>query len=621
MAKEVPGEIEISEHGEAIFHPDREAVHELRVETHDPTTQIVVLNDRFDAVIKAAGSVAKILPAGIYKIRVQRGASSIGFEDRLVVLDRDSAISIEPPRLSSPAPIGGTRASEAHIAAREWLDGVVHVGRGEGSKIALLARYAAPKQGTKPLLDPFHGLQLLRADGRLLVDLERAAPKVHIPDTDDPISVCGIAVNPGAYILRHRLATGRDLAQSVVASSGWQITINIRRSQQDVDSKKKLFVRSGYVASLMRRLIDKQSAEHAPMRDSEDGPIDEDQLVDIARQGLADGARLLRGNLYDLLLRDFENPLVGIVGGLLLDLEREAVGATFASEHAALFDTAVTKLRKIVGREHPDVEALSFRCQDPRLAHRGPIDARPMFHRSWRIILGAASKRRNLVPLDLWKRTTASGSMPPYLIWSLETSAQQTSLRRLRTTASDLSTLRIVAPVASANLELLASPTADTQDTAPPSRTVRLDASQTRVSPGSAAHKSKTAKLSQEAIALEMGVPANALSHLVDGPKRVARSLRGGKIVAKASARSRGRSAGSFAAKKVTSKSTTSGTVRSKAKKAPAKGTGSAGAKVASKKEAAGTKGVGSGGRLASTKVKAGTKPARRSSRRKSARR
>jgi hypothetical protein len=515
MAKEVPGEIKITERGEAISHPDGETVHELRVETNDPTAQIVVLNDRFDAVFKAAGSVAKKLPAGIYKVRVRRGASSIGFEDRLVVLDRDSQISIEPPRLSSPAPIGGTRASEAHVAAREWLDGVVHVRLGEGSKIALLARYAAPKQGTMPLLDPFHGLQLLRADGRLLVDLERAAPKVHIPDTDDPISVCGIAVNPGAYILRHRLSTGRDLAQSVVASAGWQITINIRRSQKDMDTKKKLFVGSGYVASLMRRLIDNQSADHAPMRGSKDGPIDEDQLVDVARQGLADGAQLLSGNLYDLLLRDFQNPLVGIVGGLLLDLEREAVGATFASEHAALFDVAVTKLRKMVGREHPDVEALSFRCQDPRLAHRGAIHARPMFHRSWRIILETASTRHNLVPLDLWKRTTASGTIPPYLIWSVETSAKQASLRRLRKAASDLSTLRVVAPVASASSP--APPTADTQVTTPPSRTVRLDAGPTGVPPGSAAHKPKTAKLSRKEIALEMGVPANALRHLIDG--------------------------------------------------------------------------------------------------------
>jgi hypothetical protein len=585
-------------------------VHELRVETHDPTAQIVVLNDRFDAVFKAAGSVVKKLPAGIYKVRVQRGASSIGFEDRLVVLDRDSTILIEPPPLSSPAPIGGTRASEAHVAAREWLDGIVHISRGEGSKIAVLARYGAPKQGRKPLLHPFRGLQLLRADGRLLVDLERAAPKFYTPDTDDPISVCGIAVNPGPYILRHLLSTGRDLAQSIVASAGWQITMNIRRSQQDVDSEKKLFVRSGYVASLMRRLINNQYADHAPMRDSKDGPIDEDQLVDIARQGLADGAQLLTGNLYDLLLRDFENPLAGIVGGLLLDLEREAIGAKFSSEHATLFDTAVTKLRKMVGREHPDVEALSFRCQDPRLAHRGAIDARPMFHRSWRIILEAASKRHNLVPLDLWKRTAASGTMPPYLIWSVKTSAKQASLRRLRKTASHLSTLRVVAPMASASLESLASPTADTRVTSP-----------TGAPPASAAQRPKTAKISREEIALEMRVPANALLHLIVGRKAVARSLHRGRMVAKASNKSGERAAGSFAGKKVTAtKSATPGAAKSEAKKPVGKRTGSAGVNAVSKKAAAGMKGVGSGGRFASTKAKAGAKSGRRSSRRKPAR-
>ena len=302
----------------------------MRVETNDPMAQIVVLNDRFSAVFTAAGSGAVTLPSGIYKVRVQRGTSSIGFEDRLVVLDRDCTISIEPPKLYSPAPIGGTRASDAHVAAREWLDGVVHVERGVGSKIALLARYAAPRQGKKPLIHPFQGLELFGPDGRLLVDLEQAIPKYNVPSKDDPVSVCGIAVSPGAYVLRHRLSTGRHLAQSVVASSGWQITLNIRRSQQDVVSAKKLFAQPGYVAVLMRRLIDSRSADHAPMRLTKDGPIDEDQLVDVARQGLASRAQLLSGNLYDLLLRDFENPLVGIVGSLLLDLEREMVGEGLA---------------------------------------------------------------------------------------------------------------------------------------------------------------------------------------------------------------------------------------------------------------------------------------------------
>src|SRR5262249_31067061 len=363
--------------------------HELTVLTHDPTAQIVVLDEGFKPVEAAAGSLTAQLPAGIYKIRVRRGASSIGFEDRLVVLDGDRSLSIEPPELTSPAPIGGTRTAEAHVAAREWLDAVVHVNTGKGSKVAVLARYADPSlDGKEP--HPFHGLQLLRADGRLLVDLEKAAPKPHVPDNKEAISICGIGVAPGAYILRHKLAHERDLGQSIIASDGWQTTVNIRRTQGDVHAKSKLFAGAGYLSLLMHRLIDDQAAQPSVMRNSKDGPIDEDQLVDIARQGLADGAQLLDGNLYDLLLRDFENPFAGILGALLLDLERAAKGKDFAPEHAKRFDAAVGKLRTMVGPGHPDVEALSFRCQDPGLACRKPIAARPMFHRCWRIILEAA---------------------------------------------------------------------------------------------------------------------------------------------------------------------------------------------------------------------------------------
>lgn len=612
MAMEIPGEIEVAERGEAISQTDGEALHELRVETEDPTSQIVVLDDRFNAVAKAAGSTAIKLGAGLYKIRVQRGAASLGFEDLLVVLDRDRLVSIKPPQLSSPAPIGGTRATDAHIAAREWLDGVVHVRLGEGSKIALLARYAAPKQRGKRLLHPFHGLQLLRADGRLAVDLEKAAPKFYIPETAAPISVCGIAVDPGAYILRHQLSTGRNLAQSIVAVAGWQVTMNIRRSQQDVDAGTNDFAGPGYFAPLMRRLIDKQSAHHAPMRDTEDGPIDEDQLVDIARQALADGTQLLSGNLYNLLLRDFENPLVGIVGGLLLDLEREVAGPAFAPDHAALFDIAVIKLRKMVGREHPDVEALSFLCQDSRLAHRGAIEARPMFHRSWRIILKAASKHPNLVPLDLWRRTIASGTMPPYLIWSLETSARQAVLRRLRMAASDRSAQRVV-PMPSPDVASDVSP-AGTMRNLLPSATIQREAGPAGEPSASPAHKPKAARISREQFALDMGVPANAVLHLTNP------SLRRGSMKAKASEKIRRHPAGPFAAKKIAHKSAASGAASSRPKKTTAKRTNSTGVKAVSEKATAKTRGGGSMGRPAPTKAKARVKRAQRSSRRKSTR-
>jgi Caspase domain len=478
--------------GEAMSRRIDHADYTLHVETGDPTAQVCVWNDRFSLQIADKGQCRIRLPAGIYKVQVKRGRSSLGIKEQVVVLDHDRKLRVGPPELASAAPFKGTQASGAHVEALERLDGVVHVAHGEGAKIALLARYRAPTQGTKPHLHPFQDLQLLSADGELLVDLAHAVR--YVPDTGDPVSICGVAVDPGAYILRHRLV-GRDIAQSIMASPGWQITVNLLRAQEDVESESRRFTGLGYIAVLMRRLIDDQAANRAPIVKSRDGHISEDQLVEVARQELASGTLFLKANLYRLLLCDFENPLAGIVGGLLLDLEREKLGADFPRAHAGLFDTVVTKLRGMVGRKHPDVEALSFRCQDPQLVHKGPIDARPMFHRSWRIIMEAAAQRPALVPLDVWERTAASGSMPPYLIWSRAASTRRASLDGFRHKVIHLS-------MTPANLP----------EPSPASR-------------ASAVHKSKKVKALRTEIARETGVPVNALAPLI-GSSRTEKGAR-----------------------------------------------------------------------------------------------
>ncbi|CAN5193143.1 hypothetical protein BH10PSE6_BH10PSE6_11980 [soil metagenome] len=450
MASEPSNQITISARGSAIAANNRSETHQLKIDTRDPTARIVVLDGQFKAIAKANGAIEGRFPSGIYKIRVQRGASSIGFEDKVVVLDRDTEILVEPPQLSTPSPLGGTSAIGSHVAACEWLDAVVHVGIGRGAKLAVLARYGEPQQEEAPL-HPFRGLQLLRENGERLVDLEIAAPKTSLP-SQEPVAICGIAVDPGAYIIRYRLAGGRQVSQSLIACAGWQTTLNIRRvrSIRNPDEKslddpqvstgtlRELFAQPGYVSILMRRMVNWQSADRAARRPSAYGIIDDDRLTEVARQGLADGTEFLSGNLYDLMLRDFENPLVGILGGILLDVERVAQGEQFCKEHEGFFDILVARLREMVGSSHPDVEALAFRCRDSALVPKRPFRARPMFHRSWRLILEAAATRHDIVPIDLWKRTSASGSMPPFLIWTADRTYKRNRLKTLTRTISNL---------------------------------------------------------------------------------------------------------------------------------------------------------------------------------------
>src|SRR5215510_8682429 len=100
MAGEYSKEIEVFEQGE-VLTPLESASNRYRlcIDTHDPTAQIIVFDDRFEAQGTGAGTFAATLPAGIYKVRIRRGASSMGFEDRVVVLDRDRDLLIDPPKL------------------------------------------------------------------------------------------------------------------------------------------------------------------------------------------------------------------------------------------------------------------------------------------------------------------------------------------------------------------------------------------------------------------------------------------------------------------------------------------------------------------------------------------
>src|SRR5215207_10872411 len=98
MTAEVSTEIKVDEAGDPLtLLKDKTARHSLSVSTSEPSTRIVVVDDRFGARGTGTGSLTLSLEPGLYKVRIQRGASSLGFVDRFVVLDRDLAVSLQPP--------------------------------------------------------------------------------------------------------------------------------------------------------------------------------------------------------------------------------------------------------------------------------------------------------------------------------------------------------------------------------------------------------------------------------------------------------------------------------------------------------------------------------------------
>jgi hypothetical protein len=152
-------------------------------------------------------------------------------------------------------------------------------------------------------------------------------------------------------------------------------------------------------------------------------------LTELARIALADERPILGGELRDLLMRKFSNPMQGIFGAHLMLLARDR---SFVSPRqfdtaevpdpeepfdAQLFDLVVANLRALVGTTHPDVEALSLQCSSPADRFSGVFTVPPMLRRSWSLIVEASNDRPEILGAPLWDRLITRTMTAPFLSW------------------------------------------------------------------------------------------------------------------------------------------------------------------------------------------------------------
>jgi hypothetical protein len=133
------------------------------------------------------------------------------------------------------------------------------------------------------------------------------------------------------------------------------------------------------------------------------------RLSELARVALATKRRarpgtenytILPDQTRDLLRFKLDDPMLGIYGGHLLLLE--------SVPDLSLLTQVVRNLRALVGRSHPDVEALALRTELSReVVH---IEDPPMLRRSWGIIAEESVRRPGLISDSL-----ISGPAP--LLW------------------------------------------------------------------------------------------------------------------------------------------------------------------------------------------------------------
>src|ERR1043166_6854936 len=375
---------------------------QLTIRPEDPTAEIRLIGDGFRSVDTGSGSLVVKLPFGLYQCSIRIGRQIV---EKVILLDSDwpkpmAALAANElpalPEITSAAPLPATRATHEYQqeAARQGL-ARVDVNAGAGAELMVMARAFSESGSADPNARPWEGVAVLDASGNVVADL---GTKGQHTTGGDPVGVCSFVLSPGAYILRYALGPSTVAQSLIVPPGGWRLEAYLLWK---LDAQQGAS-RPG-ITFLMRRM---------------GGPwgTQEDLRLVKAAVALADERPVLNDELFELRTPKFQNPLAGILVGHLLLVTHE-------DRPPALLNEVVRNLRDLAGSEHPDVEALSLACPDASLRRQTPVSAAPMFERSWRILIKASQKNRDLVPLALWQQVHATlAASPPFLGWSLDES-------------------------------------------------------------------------------------------------------------------------------------------------------------------------------------------------------
>jgi uncharacterized caspase-like protein len=394
-----PIAISIEEKGPPVIEAADGSIFHLDIDPGDPSVEIFVVDGRFSLVDGDPGQLSTQLPFGIFKIKTRTARA---LKQRVILLDRDRPPIEAGTIAQAPAlvvPILGTAASHEYQAAgAAAARGKVQALAAQGGRATLMVMARAFSGEDAPVRNtsPWDGVSIVDVTGRTVLDL---AQHGEIHTSDDPFAVCTQAVEPGNYFLRQRLPDNTLIEQSLIVCESWAHEVYVLRRVGQGETVVRARPR---VSVMMRRLDDTTSS----------GP--EDQLIETARVALADERSILNAQLEMLLLGKVRNPIAGIICGHLLLIESERD----PSRDMTMLSTVVGHLRSLVGAEHPDVAALALQCADPKLRRLNGLLGPPMFHRSWKLLAQAASKRPALIPASMWERVQAFSTLPPFLVWS-----------------------------------------------------------------------------------------------------------------------------------------------------------------------------------------------------------
>lgn len=389
----------------------------LEVDAGHPAAEVILLDHRLRLIDRGIGLLKTEQPGGVYRAKVVLGRQS---EERTILLDGDKTESLSVHEFASPAPLEGTSQTDAsHVEAARRESSQVHLRAGEGATFFIFARRwvgESPDQRAEQLLRPAHGLSVWTEDGEQIANLEESA--VVDPELDTWAALT-ISVDPGPYTLRFETTQGGTLEQGLVACRDWQTQAFVLRKP------------GPYAADPGRsEPMDFVDLAVLMSRSGFGGNQDDMRLAEVARLALTDQRRVMSPDMVSRLLNEkFENPMLGLFGAHLMltahersrkeprETERPFPNLNEHSELGETFAKVVDNLRRMLDPDHPDVEALSLKLDEPTRQPSQPFTSPPMLRDSWALIVEATNDRPDILDRRVWQRIEQMTASRPFLTW------------------------------------------------------------------------------------------------------------------------------------------------------------------------------------------------------------
>ncbi len=359
--------------------------------SNDSAVELFLIDARMKMVARGRKRLKTQQPIGVYTLKLRAGPAS---REEVILLDRNMTHRVGPLEFASAVPLNATSETrEYQQAAASARSLKVDVELGEGASIFVFAREWTPDKGkTKTGQHPAEGLTLCSENGDKLVDFQTQS---YTDMRDDAWAACRVSVNPGIYRLAVRVATGESFEMALAAMPGYHVKVFLMQRDEQASGR-------GRRPDLARAsVLMSRTAGFNQMSE-------ESRIAEMAKLALVDRRRVYGTEMNRFLQDKAKNPMLGIIGGHLLLLEKEV--------DMDLLKTVVSNLRNLFSETHPDVEALAL-AAGMGTAHRFTMP--PMLRASWQIVLDHSVKEPELVPLGSLAASLATlvTQQDPWLIW------------------------------------------------------------------------------------------------------------------------------------------------------------------------------------------------------------